>query len=110
MHYEFKNEYPDTISADKLAEWMDRERKFQRGLSVSDPRHWRMFKIDESHLLLYWGGYEYPFEMKRLKTPLALLDLIRHVGEKEWPHTTGQRISDLIEAVAKRKKWNVYGH
>lgn len=110
-HYEFKADGDWIMSVEDLMEQMEREREFQADLPVNDPKHWKMFKIDSrwEWLDIYWGGYEYSYELGRIETPSDLMWLVAHVSDKTWEHTTGYRIAALIKAVAQRKGWKRHG-
>jgi hypothetical protein len=85
------------------------ERKCQ--LPPSDPRHPNGFAFDEGTqtLDLFWGGYEYFIELNRLRTPEGFLGLLHHVTAKHWRAMTPERVSHLVEAMAQRNGWEIYG-
>ena len=89
---------------------LDEERAFQATLKPSDPRHARMFAfdLDLGYLDIYWGGYEYSYELKRLDNPLKLLAFLDHVLAKGWEHASSTRINKLIRAVSRHFGWNLY--
>jgi hypothetical protein len=61
----------------------------------------------EDWLVLRWGGYDYSVEMKRIRTPMDLLELLHHVLQKGW-RIDGDKIYRLINAVCNRKGWDMY--
>jgi len=87
------------------------EAEFQRTLEPSDPRHKRMFKLDlELHYIdVYWGGYEYSFELERIDSPQKLLAFLDHILTKTWKHSTGQRVGLLIGEVSRHFGWDLHG-
>lgn len=89
----------------------EKEDKFLASLPASNPRHKKMYRFedDDEWLMIFWGGYEYPYEMSRLKRPEDLLWFIHHLSKKDWKHTTAARIGNLIVSVAQRKGWPMYG-
>jgi hypothetical protein len=91
--------------------WMA-ERAWQATLQPSDPRHEAMSKIvtieAKDWVLIYWGGYEYSYELSRIERPEDLLWLIDHLAEKEWEHATFWRVARLIRKIAHRKGWKPY--
>jgi len=108
-HYEFTDSQDELfMSVEDLMDQMESEREFQANLSVSDPRHWKMFRVSDHWIDIYWGGYEYSYEMGRIKTPEDLLGLIAHIGEKTWEHTTGFRIAALVKSISQRKEWEIF--
>jgi hypothetical protein len=94
-----------------MHEIFQKEDAFQATLDARDPRHKRMFRYEDdgAWLMIFWGGYEYPYEMSRINRPEDLLWLIHHVSQKEWKHATGDRIGRLIESVSRKKGWPAYG-
>jgi len=108
-HYEFTDDQDKLfMSVEELMNQMEREREFQASISASDPRHWEMFRVSDDWIDIYWGGYEYSYDMRSLQGPEDLLGLIAHVGKKTWEHTTGFRIAALVEAIARRKGWEIF--
>jgi len=87
------------------------EDAFQATLSVRDARHRKMFEISpcKGWLSIYWGGYEYPYELSRLERPDDLMWLIAHLAEKEWEWMTASRIGHLIKSVSRIKGWPSFG-
>jgi hypothetical protein len=73
-------------------------------------RHRDMFKIDLElgYLDVYWGGYEYSWELARLDTPKRTLAFLQHVLTKDWEHATARRASRLIRTLAAYYKWDLY--
>jgi hypothetical protein len=100
-----------------LQSWSDIEAEladeaaFQATLEPSDPRHRQMFKIDHEldYLDVYWGGYEYSYELSRLATPLAFLEFLEHVLEKNWKHASGARVGELVRTMARHNGWGRHG-
>jgi hypothetical protein len=96
--------------SDLLAE-CEAEDALQATLSPRDTRHRKMFQISpcKEWLSIYWGGYEYPYELKRLERPEDLMWLVVHLSEKEWHGMTASRIGHLIKSVSQIKGWPMYG-
>ncbi len=89
---------------------MQAEDERQARLAPHDPEHRKMFTYseDKETLLIYWGGYEYPYEMDRLNRPEDVLWLIHHLSEKTWKGMTVARIGLLVASVAQKKGWPAY--
>lgn len=87
------------------------EDAFQATLSPKDKRHRKMFEISpcKEWLSIYWGGYDYPYELSRLERPDDLIWLVVHLAEKEWECMTASRVGHLIKSVARIKGWPMYG-
>jgi len=64
-----------------------------------------MAKIEEKHLTVFWGGYEYAVELERIKTPDRALAFIAHIVEKDWKDMTPDRVSRLIRKLQSHFKW-----
>ena len=60
-------------------------------------------------LTIKWGGYEYDIEMNRIETPLDLLSWLHHFCEKSWSGMTFWQFRLLIESVAEKRGWKLYG-
>ena len=75
---------------------------------ASEPAY---FEIETSDATchVYWGGYDYGFDLDQIAQPIHLLELVRHIAEKEWELATGDRLARLIAAVCAYKGWDVYG-
>ena len=56
-----------------------------------------------------WGGGDYDIELSRIPTPLALLQWLAHMGEKEWPDMTSVEVRKFILSVCQKKKWDLWG-
>jgi 5-methylcytosine-specific restriction endonuclease McrA len=99
------------ISFAEMARELEEERAFQATLEPKDPRHNKMYRIDHDlgYLDLYWGGYEYSYELDRLDTPTRLLAFLDHVLTKQWKHSTADRAARLIRTMAHHFKWNLHG-
>ena len=114
-HYEYEKECSGLFeSVTALCERMDREHEFQKNLSPNDPRNWEMFEFvrdehEREFAVIYWGGYEYTYEVDRITAPEDLLWLIVHLSEKEWKHFAGYRVAAFIEAIACKKNWPKFG-
>lgn len=67
------------------------------------------FEDDDKWLVIEWGGYDYEVEMSRITTPLQLLGWVSHLGNKSWTDCTAERLARLVEVVAKKRGWNIYG-
>lgn len=80
-------------------------------LPLTDPEHPTGFTIDEEAgtIDLHWGGYEYWFDLNRIKRPIQLLAFIHHIAKKGWEGMTPRRISQLIYTVCKVNNWDLYG-
>lgn len=100
------------LSISELLDACALEDEIQSLLSVKDYRHKKMFAYADgnSQLLLYWGGYEYCYEMARFVRPEDLMWLVVHLSEKDWTHMTGERVGLLIKSVARIKGWPAYKH
>jgi hypothetical protein len=83
----------------------------RRTLPIDDPRHPDGFEIDEAAgtVDIYWPQYCYWIHLSRIATPEALLGWVHHLGEKNWPHMTPQRIARLVEVIAVRNGWSIFG-
>jgi hypothetical protein len=57
---------------------------------------------------IYWGGYSYPYENLRLKTPEMLLDFLLHVLSKKWDFVTSEKVSNFIGAVQHRNQFGLW--
>jgi hypothetical protein len=92
--------------AEVMAEVSDRH-----DLPLDDPRHPLGFEIDEAAgtLDIHWPRYCYWIHLSRISTPEAMLGWIQHVGSKHWPNMTPQRIARLVEVLAARNRWSIYG-
>lgn len=77
-------------------------------MSATKQRGFR-FEDDGKWLVITWGGYEYEVEMSRITTPTQLLGWVYHLGGKEWAGCTPYNIAQLVDAVAKRRGWNIHG-
>jgi 5-methylcytosine-specific restriction endonuclease McrA len=101
----------DVMSFDELDRRVQEHAAWQATLAPNDPDHDDMFAFDlkQGYIDVYWSGMEYSFELCRLDQPAKLLWFVQHIAKKGWRHTTGRRISRLIEAVAKHFGWNLYG-
>lgn len=86
---------------------------WQATLKPSDPRHREMFEIigagNSAYVRLWWGGYAYEWTLNRFKTPNNLVEMVVHVSEKGWEHTTAKRVAKLIRAIYHAKGWDLYG-
>ena len=67
------------------------------------------FDADGNWVNIHWGGYCYEIEMSCIKTPEQLLGWVHHLGQKSWKDTTPERMSAFIQAICKRRGWNIYG-
>jgi hypothetical protein len=94
-----------------LTREVEEERAFQDTLEPRDPRHNKMYRIDHDlgYLDVYWGSYEYSFELARLDTPLKLLAFLDHVLKKGWKHSTAERAGRLIKTLSRHFGWDLYG-
>lgn len=97
------------IRLDDVEDEFKKSLERQKTLHPKHPDHWSGAEISEGpvHVTLWWGGYEYWWP-DEIKTPLHLLNLFAHVGQKKWRWMTAARIVRLIECVAHRKGWNVW--
>lgn len=72
----------------------------------------RLFYFDrvdgKEWVTVKWGGYDYDIELDRIPDPLALLQWLAHLGEKEWKGMTPDEISAFIQEVARRKGWELW--
>lgn len=96
--------------SDLIAE-AEAEDAFQATLSPRDARHRKMFEFSpcEGWVSIYWGGYDYPYELNHLDRPDDLMWLVVHLAEKEWDGMTAARVGCLIKSVARIKGWPAYG-
>ena len=75
----------------------------------------RRFKITavdgEEWLTLRWNRTrsEYGIALWRIRDPLNLLQWLAHLGKKGWPGMTSDEIAAVIEEVARRKGWDLWG-
>jgi hypothetical protein len=71
----------------------------------------RLFDFDEDGkwVNIHWGGYSYEIEMSRIKTPKQLLGWVYHLGQKSWTDTTPERMSAFIQAICRRRGWEIHG-
>lgn len=94
----------------ELSERCALERRLSDLLPPTDPRNHYGYEYDKANndLDLWWGGYRYPVDLERIQTPLALLELIAHVGGKHWDGATSRRIAKFIKTVCHLKKWDLY--
>ena len=56
-----------------------------------------------------WGGYEYVIPADRAATPERLLGWIVHIGYKRWDGMEPWKIGRLVEKVAARRRWDIWG-
>jgi 5-methylcytosine-specific restriction endonuclease McrA len=89
---------------------MDDHEERQSLLSPSDPTHDSMFLYDANtqYLEIFWGGYPYQYDARRIQRPEDLLWLLHHMTKKTWRHMTPQRVSRFIEFVADLRSWPMY--
>lgn len=98
------------VSVEELFARVAAEDERQASLSPRDPEHRKMFELTgDGEVLIYWGGYEYPYDLDRIQRPEDLIWLIHHIGKKTWKHMTAARISRLVECIANEKGWPPYG-
>lgn len=89
--------------------FLDEYMKWQKTLSPNDPDHYVMAHITcDDVLIVYWGGYDWWIELDTIKTPLNMLGLLDHILEKEWEHTSADRVKYLINMIAKHKGWKMH--
>lgn len=100
------------LSIDELFAKVAAEDARQATLPPYAPDHREMFAYSEDgdELLIYWGGYEYAYDMDQISRPEDLLWFLHHIGKKTWKHSTSSRMARLIESVARRKGWPPYKH
>ncbi len=85
-------------------------------LDFSDIKNWKPkeanFYFDtvggKDWVTLKWGGYEYDIAMDRFPTPMALLQWLTHLGEKEWEGMTSFEVQAFIKAICDRKGWDLW--
>lgn len=101
-----------SYSCRELLDYCAAEEAWQATLAPHDPRHKRMFEImregKEHWVRLWWSGHAYDWDLGRIDEPNDLVQMLAHVGKKTWPHSTGQRIARLIEAVYRAKGWDLH--
>lgn len=75
-----------------------------------DKRHSRGFVFDNElgYVDVWWGGYEYSIKLDRITTPMDILQWLNHIGGKQWRGMTGPRVAEFIDAIARRKGWNIH--
>lgn len=57
---------------------------------------------------VYWGGYDYAFDLADIDSPALLLGWVVHLADKGWEQTTPYRIQRFIEKVARVKGWDIW--
>lgn len=57
---------------------------------------------------IWWGGYEYPVPLDEIDSPLKLIAVLAHIGQKTWPGMNPSRISSLIQVLNKRFGWDMW--
>lgn len=101
-----------SFSCEELFDYCAAQNAWQDTLDPSDPRHERMFEImregGEAWVRIWWGGYEYDWDLDRFEHPGDVLQMLEHICKKTWRFTTGKRISKLISAVYHAKGWALY--
>lgn len=97
-------------SWDEMRRRSHEEQLFQESLEPSDPRHREMFRFDLElgYLDVYWGGYEYSYELTRLNTPKKALAFLQHVCAKDWEHASVRRVSRLVRSLSAYFGWDLY--
>lgn len=100
------------ISIEDLLRDGEEEDARQATLSPRHPDHRKMYEFTDNDewLSIYWGGFEYPYELARLKRPEDLMWMIVHISKKAWEHMTAARVGMLIESVSQRKGWPAFKH
>jgi len=68
----------------------------------------KLFSMDDKWLTLKFGGYDYDIELSRITTHMDLLSWIHHICGKTWAGLDPFQIYYLIEAVSKKRGWNLY--
>lgn len=92
---------------------MEEEDTLRAEEPASSPRHPDMCRVceDGTHLLIFWGGYEYALCLVEIKKPEDLLWRLLHLSRKTgWDHMTPRRLGRAIEMVAGVKGWEVFEH
>lgn len=121
-HFRFLDELIDEASAlagcgklraenfDEFSRRAQRQEEAEFALSLRDLRHPKGFTLDKElrEYTIYWGGYVYPYDLDRLKTPIEVLGFLHHIGGKGWEGITGRHIKRFIESVAREHGWDIY--
>jgi hypothetical protein len=83
----------------------------RESLPATHQQHPRGFAFDGGRrtLDIYWPGYLYWIDLDRISTPEQTLGWIRHLSKRNWQGMTAERIGNLIEALARRKDWQIHG-
>lgn len=68
----------------------------------------KAYKVNKQWLTLRWGGYDYDIEMRRIPTPLALLEWLHQVLGKSWEFDTWE-VAEMIREVCAIKGWDLFG-
>lgn len=99
-----------SLTAVELQRECDEHDTWQATLHPSNPQHDDMFRLDLElgYLDVYWGGYEYSYELKRLRTPAKLLAFISHIGKKRWRHSTAARVARLVDELDQHFGWEMW--
>lgn len=96
----------------KLIWLADVEAEIERreSLPLTDPENPYGFERDDENggWDIWWGGYEYFLQDAQVATPMLLLSLVHHMGEKEWEGATSYRIAQFIDAVSRENGWALY--
>jgi 5-methylcytosine-specific restriction endonuclease McrA len=99
------------MTMEEVARSYAERQEFQATLSPNDPRHDKMYRLDLElgYLDIFWGGYEYNWELKRLDTPHKLAGFLDHVLAKDWEYATGRRVGRLVRTLSDHFRWGIHG-
>jgi hypothetical protein len=77
--------------------------------SRTDPEVCKVIDDGDGYLTLHWSAGAYDINLSDISRPEDLMWTIYHIGRKSWSDMTPSRIAALIEIVARKKGWPMYG-
>lgn len=84
------------------------EERRRYSLDPKDPEHPTGFVVEDDHICVFWGGYEYPIARSDFQTPFSILKWLHHLGKKQWAGMTPPRVSRFITTISRIKDWDLY--
>ncbi len=89
---------------------LEAEHERLHSLPATDPENPFGFERDDHNggFDIYWGRYSYWVSDDQFKTPMALLGVLHHLGQKGWPDATTGRMAQFIDSVFQINGWSLY--